>query len=170
MTAACPALVPATVFLFLLIAGGADAGINFISTSPAAAHVDVTRVASGDLDQDGLADLVTVSPRSKQVTVYLAQTEPPGWELDRSYVVGQTPSWVAVGDLNGDGRADVACADAAARGVWILLGAFDAMLQHPFLVDVGRRIDAVAIAEFDGRDGTDLVAADFTAGGAGGVE
>ena len=66
-------------------------------------------VAIGDLDGDGRADLVAAHPRAGQVSVHLqssaggAQFRPPV-----TYVTGgQNPWTVAIGDMDGDGRADL---------------------------------------------------------------
>jgi 6-phosphogluconolactonase (cycloisomerase 2 family) len=86
--------------------------------------LDTTRtpnsVAIGDLNGDGRDDLACANMEAHQITIFLqdpisgALVEPPQSPLD---VSGIRPISVAIGDLNGDGRQDLACANYNTRNI-----------------------------------------------------
>jgi hypothetical protein len=87
----------------------------------------------------------------------------PSFARARGYATGYVPWSVAIGDLNGDGKADLATADRNQRRVSVLLnkgnGTFGA--RHDY--GVGNSPESVAIGDLNG-DGTgDLVAANCKA-------
>ena len=75
--------------------------------------------------------------------------------------VGELPLDVAVGDINGDGAADLATADARSAQVSVVLGRSDGTFAIPArAIPVGVKPHLVALADMD-RDGDlDLVASD----------
>jgi hypothetical protein len=71
----------------------------------------------------------------------------------QSFESGNTrPGAVAVGDLNGDGKPDVATSSRSSNNVSVLLGNGDGTLQTPQTFGVGASAWSVAIGDFD-RDG-----------------
>lgn len=77
------------------------------------------QVATGDLDGDGLVDLVTGN--SINVTVVRPALSIPEQRTDVTPPGGGGPFGVAVGDLNGDGKADLAVVRASG-GVLVYAG------------------------------------------------
>ena len=78
-----------------------------------------------------------------------------------SYVTGFYPYSVAIGDLNGDGKRDVAVANYDANTVSVLLGNGDGTLSAKTDFATGDGPSAVAIADMNGDNKPDLVVADF---------
>jgi hypothetical protein len=146
----------------LMIAQSALAGINFVGAELTSVPPQPEYMASADMNNDGLADVVTVSPSSKDVTTFLAdRVSGSRFFRARSMRVGDTLRGMAIGDLDRDGRQDVVVADQAGDGVHILLGRARTYID-PYLISVpnSRSVAGVAIANFDDIGGPDLAVID----------
>ena len=78
-------------------------------------------IAMADLDMDGKPDLITSDNQSNQISV-LRNTSTPGnisFESHVDYTAGAYPIFVAVADLDGDGRPDIINANSSANAVSI---------------------------------------------------
>ena len=128
---------------------------------------DPVALAAGDLNGDGKPDLVSVNTilsaygtGSSSVSVLLQDPVHAGQFLSATqYPTGFAPFGVAIGDLNGDGRPDLAVADTT--GISILLQSSTAAGQFLPLttIAVGSGGTAgVAIADVNGDGKPDLVA------------
>ncbi len=100
--------------------------VLFNTTAPGAAtpsfgtSVDFTTgtspvsVALGDLDGDGRRDLAVVNVGSNSVSVFLNTTPPgsatPSFAAKVDFATGTTPQSIAIGDIDGDGKRDLAVA------------------------------------------------------------
>ena len=80
-----------------------------------------------------------------------------------SYGAGMSPSSVAVGDFNGDGKADLATANAAANSVSVLLGNGDGTFQSAVNYAAGTIPCSVAVGDFNGDGKADLAVANVSA-------
>lgn len=156
-------------------AGGA-ATQGYVSTrlqGPAGSFLLPTRFGVGtgpanlvvaDVNGDGRPDLVVANASDQSVTVRLADPARPGFFLPAITLAtpGRTPLDVAVGDLNGDGKADIVVAASGANNVLVFIqgsgGAFNAPVAFP----VGGDPQAVTVADLDG-DGTLDIAVATTA-------
>ena len=80
-------------------------------------------VAVGDMNGDGLPDIVSANFNSNTAGVLLGRTT-GGFAAVSTYAtgMGSTPTNVALGDVNGDGRLDIVTANEASQTAGVLLG------------------------------------------------
>jgi len=124
-------------------------------------------VAVGDFNGDGKPDLVVANSGSGQsgysdgsVSVLLGQGDGT-FHTAVNYTAGLAPRSVAVGDLNGDGKPDMAVANWGfpnVGSVSLLLGRGDGTFQDAVNYRSGDRTYSVAVADFNGDGKLDLVA------------
>ncbi|MCP3904510.1 MAG: hypothetical protein GY715_12855 [Planctomycetes bacterium] len=112
-------------------------------------------VDAGDMNNDGLLDLVTTSWSPRRVSVLL-NTGEPGFAEPITRDTGPNSWCSTVGDFDGDGHLDVAVATAH---VEILLGRGDGMLSDPIEYDTGHRPLDIVSRDFDGDGDLDLACA-----------
>jgi hypothetical protein len=105
----------------VLLADGAG-GFSPAPGSPFSAGSSPDSVAVADFDGNGKPDLATTNAGGNNVTVLLgngagAFSAAPG----SPFAAGSTPTSVAVGDLNGDGKPDLTTTNASSNNVTVLL-------------------------------------------------
>jgi hypothetical protein len=149
----------------MLAATDARGAVAFSAGQPESLVGPPAFIAAGDLDRDGDLDLVAVSATGKELQVFLAVENTPTKLLARGTLrFGEELRRATVGDVNGDGIADLACADLHADGVWVLIGRGDGSFRDPYLVAAGSDPVDVATADIDGHNGRDLIVADVRRG------
>jgi hypothetical protein len=128
-------------------------------------------VAVGDFNNNGNLDLAVLNACGTNATCMSAGKAaillgdggtPPNFTPQSNTATGFGPSALAVADLNGDGKLDVAVADATLSVVSILLGdgAGNLSLQtSPAPPMTGASPSSIAIGDFNGDGGLDLVTA-----------
>ena len=144
--------------------------VEYISTGLAFGFVAV-----GDFNGDGKLDVVTVGRISDidVVNIYLGKGDGT-FALAESYPTGDFPESVSVADLNGDGRLDLAVANAGGSSVGgvvsytisVLLGRGDGTFQAAVNYPVAPAPMGIASGDFNGDGKLDLVVAS-NGGGAG---
>ncbi len=78
-------------------------------------------VAIGDLNGDGVADVVVSEPDSDSLTILMMS--PAGTLASRSTLsVPGHPKGLAIRDLNGDGKADIVVTNNASHTVTVIFG------------------------------------------------
>jgi len=126
-----------------------------------------------DMDGDGRLDIVLANPSENTISV-LRNTSTPGVIDANSFAAridfpaGLYPYSPVIADLNGDGRPDVAVANASGNTVSVFLntaspGAFTTASLAPrndYPTGLGPRV--VAVADIDGDGQVDLATADFS--------
>ena len=91
-------------------------------------------------------------------------TPPPSFDTATSLGTGANPSWVAIRDLNGDGRPDLTVVNIGADSASVLLrkadGTFRAKIDYP----TGSAPPSGAMADLNGDGSPDLVTANYAGG------
>ena len=146
--------------------GFAGPGVQF-----AVGKMPYQRVRVSDVNLDGIADIVTTNLEGDNVTVLLGDGKGGFNQAAGSpFPSGKTPFAVAIGDLNGDGRPDLAIANWAGHpekgegeGATIMLGdgkgAFKAIAGSPF--PTGDSPSRIAIGDVDGDGVPDVVVSNY---------
>ncbi len=117
-------------------------------------------VALGDLNGDGMLDIVTAGGDSSRGTVsVLLGTGEGTFAAKVDYTTGNGPSSVALRDLNGDGKLDLVVASGAANTVSVLLGTDDGKFA-PKVDNPGRgNPSSVVVSDLNGDGKLDLMTA-----------
>jgi len=102
-----------------ILLGDGRGGFKIMSGSPFPAGHAPTRLAIGDVNGDGVPDVVTVNLASNDITILLGGKDTFTWAATIS--VGGAPYGIALGDLNGDGKADIVVANSRDNSISILL-------------------------------------------------
>jgi hypothetical protein len=119
-------------------------------------------IALADLNGDAKPELVIVNPEigNNGGLSVLVNAGDGSFETRRDYEMSGGPERVAIGDLNGDGKADVATADASTASV--LLNRGDGSLgpgrEYCRSCPISEVANAIAIADVNGDGKADLVA------------
>ena len=126
-------------------------------------------IVAGDFNGDGRTDLAVANggswdsngnpiPGTGTVSVLLGNGD--GTFQDQvTYVVGSCPEALVAGDFNGDGRTDLAVANAYDDDVSVLLNKGDGTFQDQKTYPVGVWPDAIVAGDFNGDGRTDLAVA-----------
>ena len=145
-----------------VLLGDGSGGFSAATGSPFAVGSSPESVALGDVDGDGLLDVVTANQNSDDLSVLLgdggggftAATGSP-------FAVGNGPRSISLGDVDGDGALDGVTANSNSDDVSVLLGdgngGFTAAAGNPFAV--GDFPQSVALGDVDGDDALDVVTA-----------
>jgi VCBS repeat protein len=118
-------------------------------------------VATGDLNADRKPDIVSVDVNSDRVSILLNRG---GFAFRTAHVyrsrVRKYGSWsVAIGDLNGDQRPDLATADPDANTATILFNTGDGRFRRVGAYATGASPKDVALGDLNGDHSLDLVTA-----------
>ncbi|MBI3846339.1 MAG: VCBS repeat-containing protein [Planctomycetes bacterium] len=125
-------------------------------------------VALADLDGDGRADVMSADSQSGNVGIFYFDSA--GTERQRVFLPlpnGAGPLSVATGDLDGDGRLDIACAAGSANELVVFyqraMGGFDPADPPTIVSSAGEpgNPQSVAIADMNGDGRVDLVSANY---------
>jgi predicted nucleotidyltransferase len=122
------ALVLSAALLLALISHPTTEAVapTFAAKQDFATGISPVSVALGDLNGDGRLDLAVANADSSSVVSVLLNTTAPGatapsFAAKQDFATGFRPVSVTMGDLNGDGKLDLALADIGASSASVLL-------------------------------------------------
>jgi hypothetical protein len=100
---------------------------------PTVAGAETSNLAVGDLNGDGLPDVIATNPQASSVSVFIGRGDGT-LARAREEVLGidgvSEPYSVAIGDYDGNGTQDAAVADNRTGSVFVLLGNGDGTFTH----------------------------------------
>ena len=163
----------------LVVANAAQSSVSvLLNTTPAASSVvsfapQVTFavgsnprwVAVGDFNGDGKPDLAVTNASSNNISVLLNTTAMgatiPTFTIQQTFAAGLYASFVAVGDLNGDGTPDLAVVNQNGNSVSLLLnttatGAASATFLGQVPFSVGQSPRSLSLGDLNGDGKPDL--------------
>lgn len=128
-------------------------------------------VALGDLDGDGRIDMVVANYSSHTVSVFRNTTISVGsvtYAAKVDYSVGLNPVSVALGDLDADGKLDMAVANSGSNGITVFQNTSTGIGDIGFVVGggyaTGTNPYAVALGDLDGDGKVDMAVANNGSG------
>lgn len=130
------------------------------------------RLRSADLNSDGINDIVTTNTEGNNVTVLLADGKGGFNEAAGSpFPCGDNPFGIAIGDVNADGKPDLAIINSPSsmaegkgkNGLTVLLndgtGKYTMLKGSPF--QAGQNPNRIAIGDVNGDGLNDIVTSDY---------
>ena len=102
-----------------------DTNVTFSNFQGFQGGNNVNWIAAGDLNGDGMADIVAVNNIDNTISVYIntmAQGDTtPSFALQQVFTAGNVPNSVVIADINGDGNADVVIGNDGDSYISVLL-------------------------------------------------
>lgn len=118
-------------------------------------------LAVGDLNGDGVTDIVTADAGSDSMSVLLGKKD--GTFQPRAvYKVGQNPSSVALADLKGNGKLDAIVTNNDDNTVTIWWGNGDGTFGSSTLLGTGSGPHRIAVGDIDGDGHLDIAVVNWT--------
>lgn len=123
-------------------------------------------IIARDLDADGKQDLSAVNYYGNTVSILKnnSNTGSINFEYRQDFGVGQTPTAIAVGDFNGDGKTDLTVANSKSNNISVLKNISAGVVRFDARPEFGIGSSSflpysVAIADFDSDGRQDLITA-----------
>lgn len=122
-------------------------------------------LALADLGDDGKADILVANQNSDSLR-FFSNSGDENFAvligLGQSVVqVGDNPEFLAVGDINGDGKLDAVTANFTANTVSVLKGQGGGFFEPQIVLAAGNKPRALALSDLDNDQDLDLVVANF---------
>lgn len=103
-----------------LLLGDGTGGFTKMAGSPFTTSRIPNRLAIGDVNGDGVADVAVTSTDSDNITLFLMNRG--GVASSSTIAVGKQPKGIALHDLNGDGKAEIVVANNGDGKVIVIYG------------------------------------------------
>lgn len=121
-------------------------------SSPTGAFSGPTHVSVGDLNKDGLSDVVTANSKGGTLSVFINSNGALSPKV--GYAAGVGPLSIAMGDLNGDGSVDLV--SSGANHVRVLMGDGTGTFGSEVSYATGPASRGVALVDIDGDGALDI--------------
>ncbi len=149
-----------------ILLGRGDGNFTELPSSPATG-IEPLAIAAADFNGDGILDLAVTNlndgyPLLGTVTILIGRGNGMFVPVAVSPVTGSVPYSVEVADFNGDGKPDLAVANAGSNTITVLLGAGNGHFAPPISPAVGTDPVFAAVGDFNGDGVPDLAAASNT--------
>ena len=118
-------------------------------------------IAVGDLNGDGVPDIVTADAGSDAISVLLGNKDGT-YQPRKVYKTGQNPSSVALADLDGDGKLDIIVTNNDDNTVTIWWGNGDGTFTTSSLLTTGSGPHRIAVGDIDGDGHLDIAVVNWT--------
>ena len=122
-------------------------------------------IAVSDVSSDGKADLIVTNyGNDNGTTVSVLLNNGNGtFQAQQTFATGTGPATVAVGDVNGDGRADLAVANHMSRTVGVLLGNGNGTFQSQQTFAAGQNPESVVLGDVNEDGRLDIIVTNYWA-------
>ncbi len=141
---------------------------SFQAAATYAVGYSPTSIVAGDVNGDGNLDLAVAnacgkdsSCQSNGTATLLIGDGKGAFTLGKDVQLGNSPSALTLGDLNGDGALDLVAGYRADNKVGLLLSNGDGTFKPQVTYQVGTAPSAVVVADFNGDGKRDVAVANF---------
>jgi hypothetical protein len=141
----------------VVLRGVAGAQITLVPASPILVTQSPKFIATADFDRDGVHDVAVTNSTSEKVSVLFGSRGAGIFSSVIDIEVGRVLRGIAAADLNQDLIPDIAVVDAIDSRVFVIAGNGNGTFRRPSNAQVGLRPLDVAVGNFDGTNGNDLV-------------
>lgn len=139
--------------------GGTIGTGSFGSSNNMSAGNGANEVKSGDLNGDGIQDLVVANNFAATVSIFIG-TGGGAFNTATAYATGNNPHSVELADFNGDGKTDIVSADLGSDSLSVRLGDGSGGFGTRVSYAAGDGPASITVGDYDGDGISDLAVAE----------